>query len=136
MAKYTWANLDKWAKKVEQRADLIVKQSANDLIVMASRTKPGKIRGGNVQVGFIPRDLGGLAASLVTQLNGSTIIAGETSYIAGIAGFNAGGQISFGWTAAYARAQHYKGWLWVDNAVQNWPSIVRAVVARAKAMAP
>lgn len=134
MTTYKWANLDDWAKKVERRTDLIIKQSANDLIVMASRTKPGKNRGGTVQVGFIPRDLGGLAASLITQLNGSTIIQGENSYIAGVAGFNAGDQILFGWTVDYARAQHYKGWLWVDNAVQNWPSIVRAAVSRAKAM--
>lgn len=132
MAKYSWAQLDDWTRKVERRADVVVKQSVNDVIVMASRTAPGKNRGGSVKVGFVPRDLGFLASSLVSQLNGSTMLSGENSYQMIVAGMEGGDTVFFGWTAKYARAQHYKGWLWVDNAAQQWQRIVKLNIAKAK----
>lgn len=134
MKKYTFATLGSWATKVDKRHDLIVKQAAQDTIERASRTLPGKNRGGSVTPGFVPRDLGFLAGSLQSALNGTTALTGEDSYVAIILGMEAGDTVEFGWTAEYARAQHYKGWLWRDKAVTNWQGTVNRAVARAKAI--
>jgi hypothetical protein len=112
--------------------DVVAKQATNDLILQASRVAPGTIRGGSIRPGFIPRDTGFLAASLVSSLNGSTAIQGETSWRFTVAGMKAGDTALFGWTAEYARVQHYKGWLWVDMAANQWPKIVKEAVAKAK----
>src|SRR5690554_4400942 len=131
MATYTWANLDAWATKTQKRLDVVVKQSTNDVIALASRTAPAKARGGSVQPGYVPRDLGFLAASLQSSLNGSTSMTGEESYVMAVAGMKAGDVAEFGWTAIYARKLHYAGWLWVDHAANQWQAIVADVVKRA-----
>lgn len=136
MTTYTLANLDEWAAKSARRADIVVAQSTNDLIEMASRTAPGVMRGGKVIPGYIPRDTGFLAASMVSSLNGSTTLAGKDSHIFVVANMKAGDRATFGWTAAYARRLHYNGWLWVDSAVPHWSSIVADVIERAKRLAP
>lgn len=134
MTKYSFAELPRWATKVERIADAIVKQATNDLIVRASRTAPGTSRGGTIRPGFVPRDTGFLAASLQSSLNGSTALTGETSYLFVVGRMEAGDVADFGWTAEYARAVHYRGWLWVDDAAHAWPGIVAAAVTKAQSM--
>ncbi len=134
MTVFKVAHLDAWARKIKKRTDLIVRQATHDVIASASRTRPGVMRGGTVQPGYVPRDTGFLAASLVSSLNGSTALTGEDSYIMVVADMDAGDVAEFGWTAAYARVAHYRGWMWVDVAANNWPRIVDQVVERAKAM--
>jgi len=133
MTRYTFANLDAWARKTQRRADLITKQATQDTIEMASRTAPGKNRGGTVTLGFVPRDTGVLAGSLQSSLNGSTALKGEDSYTMIVAGMEGGDTATFGWTAEYARAVHYRGWLWRDNAADKWPQTVARAIAKAKA---
>jgi len=133
MTKYTFATLDSWTRKMQRRQDAVVKQATNDVIKQAARTAPGKMRGGSVRPGFVPRHKGILANSLVSSLNGSTALQGETSYEMVVLGIEAGDWAEFGWTAPYARKMHYKGWLWVEMAANDWPMIVRRAVNRAKA---
>lgn len=132
MVKYTAANIDEWTRATKKRLDVVVKQSVNDLMLQASRTAPGIMRGGSVRPGFVPRDTGNLAASLVSSLNGSSAVQGEASWRFVTAGMEGGDTALFGWTAKYARVQHYRGWNWVDLAANNWQQIVREAVAKAK----
>lgn len=132
MVKYTAANIDDWTRATKQRIDVVVRQSANDLMLQATRTAPGILRGGTVRPGFVPRDIGFLAGSLVSSLNGSTAIQGEASWRGIVTGMEGGDVALFGWTAKYARVQHYRGWNWVDLASNDWPRIVREAVAKAK----
>ncbi|MBM2293748.1 hypothetical protein JQX09_17605 [Sulfitobacter pseudonitzschiae] len=131
MTVYKVAELAKWAKKAERRQDYVVAQSTNNLFDRGSRTAPGVTRGGVVKPGFIPRDLGFLAASQVSSLNGSTALSGENSYVFAIANMKAGDRAQLGWTAPYARRLHYAGWLWVDSAANDWQAIVADVVREA-----
>lgn len=134
MTDYTFATLDKWADKVMRRADYIVAQSTNDAVVMASRTSAGKMRGGSIRPGYVPRDTGFLAASFVSSLNGSTALTGPTSHVLVVANMKAGDIAQFGWTAVYARAMHYAGWLWVDVMANEWQRIVTENIVKAKAV--
>jgi hypothetical protein len=133
MTVYTFANLGAFAQKTRERMDAVVKQSANDVFAMASRTAPGVTRGGTVVPGFVPRDTGFLAASAVASLNGSSALTGENAYVFAVAQMKAGDTAEMGWTAAYARVAHYRGWLFVETAANAWPQIVAAAVARAMA---
>ena len=130
------AEVDAWVRKTEQRMKFVTRESTKRLIQRASRTAPGKMRGGEVKVGFVPRDTGFLAASLMSTLFGSTILTriGEDSYSFVVAGMEAGDVATFIWTAAYARRVHYEGgWLWVDDAAANWQPTVRQVSIEARA---
>lgn len=143
MTRYSVGGLDAWAKKIKRRGDLIVRQSTNDAIVQASRTAAGVTRGGVVKKGFLPVMDGFLAASLVSSLNGGSMLDGKTSYVFVVAGMEAGDVASFGWTAAHARPMHYGytsstgkrvgGWMWVDEVANDWPRIVARNVKRAMA---
>lgn len=131
MATFPLSKLPDWCAGKAKVCTVIARQSANDAIVQASRTVPGVTRGGSVKPGFVPRDTGALAASLVSTLNGGTLMAeGEGAYTMTIGGMKAGDVASFGWTAPYARKVHYSGWFWVDATVNDWPAIVDAVVKR------
>lgn len=140
MARFTFANLDQWARQTKKRLDAVVSQSTNDVILQASRTAAGKTRGGNVQRGFVPRDTGALAASLQSRLQGSSSISqvgGDYSLVVG--SMEAGDVASFVWTAPYARVMHYgkagrSGWFWVDEAANNWQQIVSGNVQKARAI--
>mgnify|MGYP000380307416 CR=1 FL=1 len=140
MTKYTFANLDAWAAKCEKRMDAIVKQSTSNVIDLASKTATGLTRGGVNQRGYVPRDTGALAASLVSTLSGSTAItqgAGDYSLVVG--NMEAGDVATFAWTAPYARRMHYgdsgrQGWFWVTEATAQWDAIVSGNVQKAKAM--
>lgn len=115
-----------------KRANVIVQQSTNDVFTEASKTAPGTNRGGSVQPGFVPRDIGFLAVSAVFELNGSRAGKGENAFEMGIAGMEAGDTAVLKWPADYASAVHYRGWLWVDTAASQWPEIVARNVRKAK----
>lgn len=132
MVNYKAADIGKWATKTKERMDIVTKQATNDLVKQASRTAPSTIRGGTIMPGFVPRDTGFLAASLTSSLNGGTAISGVDSYRFVTVNMEAGDTAVFGWTAEYARVQHYKGWLWVSIAANNWRQIVKEAVAKAK----
>jgi hypothetical protein len=147
MTVYKMADLPDFVQKVERRMSAVVKQSSNDVIKMASRTAIGVTRGGELRRGYVPRDLGNLAASLVSELHGSTsITSGDGNYGLVTGSMKAGDVATFTWTAPYAMRLHYgyrgtdskgrtinqEGWFWVDEAANHWPQIVDAVVARVK----
>lgn len=137
MANYTFANLDQWVTKTEKVLDAVVSHSAMNLMSSID-VAPGTSRGGSREHGTIPRDLGFLAASLQSSLNGGTAMSGVTSY-AFIAGSMKSGDIGeFGWTAPYAMANHYgtskiQGTFWIDVAANKWPQFVAGAVLKAKA---
>lgn len=131
MTVYTGATIHQWERLTNERLNQVAKQSVNDLFQKASQTKSGTMRGGSVQAGFVPRNDGFLASSAVVDLNGGRVAAGENAYSFGVTGMDAGDTILLGWTAEYARIQHYRGWLWVSTAAASWQSIVNNAVARA-----
>lgn len=140
MTEFKLANLDKWAAQTTKRLDAVVKQATNDTIRQASRTATGKTRGGTLKKGYVPRDTGILAGSLVSTLHGGTMLtgAGEDSYRLVVGSMKAGDVARFAWTADYAAHVHFgtsrqPGWFWIDEAANNWPQIVDAAVRRAKA---
>lgn len=135
--KYKMADVrSKWVTKVKKRKIAVMRQSANDLFEQASRTKPGRSRGGLIVAGYVPVKDGFLAASAVSGLNGSTSLTGDNAYVMTVARMKEGDKVMLGWTAKYARRLHYDGWLWVDSAANNWQSIVKAAVAKARARYP
>lgn len=139
MTRYTFAELGEWASKQGRVMDAVVKQSTNDAIVQASKTATGVTRGGSLQRGYVPRDTGVLAASLVSTLHGSTAITqGGGDFALVVGGMESGSLATFTWTAPYAAAMHYgsngrQGWHWVTELTNDWQSIVAKNVARAKA---
>jgi hypothetical protein len=145
VTKYSFANLDAWVGKVERRMNAVVKQSANNMLKDID-ISVGIMRGGRVERGTIPRDLGALANSLQSSLYGSTGLTteGKNSYVLAIGQLQAGDRATFTWggvNAPYARAIHYgfdsyPGTWWRDEAAAKWPQYVAAATIRAKALIP
>lgn len=143
MTKYTFAQLNRWAAKVERRQTAILKQATNDLL-KDIRIVPGITRGGSRKRGTIPRDLGALASSLQSTLFGSTALTGEDSYVMVVGQLQAGDRARFAWggtLAPYAQEVHYgangvPGTFWRDAAAAKWQGYVRAATIRAKAQIP
>lgn len=138
MVKYSFAELGQWARKTQKRTDIIVKQSVNDLTA-GIEVAPGITRGGSRKKGTIPRDLGALAASLKSSLNGSTSFTGAESAVLVAGSMKAGDVAHFSWggaVAPYAAAVHYgargvQGTFWIDVAANKWPQYVDAATKRA-----
>lgn len=141
MTVYKFAQLGEWAEKQIRVMDAIVKQSTNDVIKQASKTATGVTRGGSVQKGYVPVDIGTLAASLQSTLYGSSSLTqGNGAYGLVVGSMRAGDVATFEWTAPYAKIVHNgsrgrSGWFWVDEAANDWQAIVARNVARAKAAA-
>lgn len=145
MTKYTFAELDQWAAKVERRTTAIVQQATNDML-KGIKISTGITRGGRVERGTIPRDLGALAGSLQSTLFGSTSLggSGENSYVMVVGQMQAGDRARFVWggaNAPYARAIHYgfdsyPGTFWRDDAAGQWQGLVAAATIRARTMVP
>lgn len=143
MPEYSWADMDAWVGAMDRRLDFVVRQSTNDLL-NGIEIVPGINRGGSRVRGTIPRDLGILANSLVSSLQGSTSLtaASEDSYVMVIGNMKAGDVATFGWggpAAPYARAIHdgsgsTPGTFWVDVAAQKWPGYVAGAVAKGRAV--
>jgi len=139
MTKYTWATLDQWTKKTEKRIDAVLKDSTQTVIRTAQKTK--------AKGGRMPVITNNLRDSLESSIAGGASGDGEESYIL-VAGNMKGGDLAtFTWTAEYARrvndgfvdddkmGRTYSqvGAHFVEGAVDQWPAIVRASIAKAKA---
>jgi len=130
MVQYTFANLDQWTKKTEKRIDAVLKDSAQSVIAVA---QVQKFKGGRM-----PVITGLLRNSLVSTIAGGASAQGEESYIMVAAQMKGGDLASFTWTAEYAAAVNNgnrgrPGAHFVEGAVDQWPAIVRASIAKAKA---
>jgi hypothetical protein len=124
------AQLSAWAKKTQRRQQAILRASASDVIDLA-QTPIAK--GGNM-----PVDTGFLRNSLQSSLSGSTSLTGPDSYALVAGQMEPGDVARFGWTASYAGSVEYgtrgrPGRYFVRNAARQWPHIVKANVAKAKA---
>lgn len=134
------SNLTDLTNLYGRRLEFVVKQSTNDAIVQASRTATGITRGGTNQRGYVPRDTGALAASLVSTLAGSTVLSqGDGAFNLVVGSMDVGDVATFGWTAPHAKRMHYgddtrQGWFWVTEVGNQWRAIVAANVAKAKAV--
>jgi len=130
MTKYTFAQLDQWTKKTEKRIDAVLKDATQSVIAVAQQTK--------AKGGRMPVDTGNLRNSLQSSVAGGASGEGKESYIM-VAGNMKGGDLAtFTWTAEYAAAVNNgnrgrPGAHFVEGAVDQWPAIVRASIAKAKA---
>ena len=130
MARYTFATLDQWTKKTEKRIDAVLKDATQSVVAVAQQTK--------AKGGRMPVDTGNLRNSLQSSVAGGASGEGASSYIL-VAGNMKGGDLAtFTWTAEYAAAVNNgnrgrPGAHFVEGAVDQWPAIVRASIAKAKA---
>jgi len=130
MVKYTFATLDQWTKKTEKRIDAVLKDATQSVVALAQQTK--------AKGGRMPVDTGNLRNSLQSSVAGGAMGEGASSYIM-VAGNMKGGDLAtFTWTAEYAAAVNNgnrgrPGAHFVEGAVDQWPAIVRASIAKAKA---
>jgi hypothetical protein len=139
MAQYKWATLDQWTKKTERRIDAVLKDAAQSVIAVAQVTK--------AKGGRMPVITGNLRNSLQSSIAGGASGQGEESYILVAATMKGGDLATFTWTAEYARrvnngfvgddklsrTYNQVGAHFVEGAVDQWPAIVRASIAKAKA---
>ena len=130
MVKYTFATLDQWTKKTEKRIDAVLKDATQSVIAVAQQTK--------AKGGRMPVDTGNLRNSLQSSIAGGASGEGASSYILAAAGMKGGDLATFTWTAEYAAAVNNgnrgrPGAHFVEGAVDQWPAIVRASIAKAKA---
>jgi len=133
MARYTFATLDQWTKKTQRRTDAVLKDATQSVVAVAqvSREKGGRM----------PVITGNLRNSLQSSIAGGASGQGEESYIM-VAGNMKGGDLAtFTWGNSefpYARPVNNgrngrPGAHFVEGAVDQWPAIVRASIAKAKA---
>ncbi len=130
MAQYTFATLDKWTRKSRNRIDAVLKDATQSVVAVAQVTK--------AKGGRMPVDTGNLRNSLLSSVAGGAMGQGESSYIMVAAGMKGGDLATFTWTAEYAAAVNNgnrgrPGAHFVEGAVDQWPAIVRASIAKAKA---
>jgi hypothetical protein len=130
MTKYTFATLDQWTKKTEKRIDAVLKDATQSVVAVAQQTK--------AKGGRMPVDTGNLRNSLQSSVAGGAMNEGASSYILVAGNMNGGDLATFTWTAEYAAAVNNgnrgrPGAHFVEGAVDQWPAIVRASIAKAKA---
>jgi hypothetical protein len=130
MVQYTFATLDAWTKKTERRIDAVLKDATQSVVAVAQVTK--------AKGGRMPVDTGNLRNSLISSVSGGAMGEGASSYILAAAGMKGGDLATFTWTAEYAAAVNNgnrgrPGAHFVEGAVDQWPAIVRASIAKAKA---
>jgi len=139
MVNYTFATLDQWTKKTEKRIDAVLKDATQSVIAVAQKSKG---HGGRMPV--ITNTLRG---SLQSSIAGGASGEGEKSHIL-VAPLMKGGDLAtFTWNTKYARrvnngftgpdklgrVYNQVGAHFVEGAVDQWPAIVRASIAKAKA---
>jgi hypothetical protein len=129
MTKSFSADIKNWNDKARRNMQGIMREATQELVEDAQLPVS---RSGNM-----PVDTGNLRNTLASGLNGTFGRPAEDSYIVTIAGMKPGDVAQFGWTAAYARARHYKpesfgqgGGMFRDKAVQKWQRIVDRVAKR------
>ena len=133
MARYTFATLDQWTKKTEKRIDAVLKDATQSVVAVAQQTK--------AKGGRMPVDTGNLRNSLQSSVAGGASGEGKESYIMVAAGMKGGDLATFTWgndDVPYARPVNNgnrgrPGAHFVEGAVDQWPAIVRASIAKAKA---
>ena len=130
MVQYRWSTLDQWTKKTEKRIDAVLKDATQSVVAVAQQTK--------AKGGRMPVDTGNLRNSLQSSVAGGAMGEGASSYILAAAGMKGGDLATFTWTAEYAAAVNNgnrgrPGAHFVEGAVDQWPAIVRASIAKAKA---
>lgn len=139
MTAYSFSNLDAWARATKARMDAVVRGSAQEVARIAQTPEA---KGGRMVV-----DTGFLRNSFQSSLNGSTALTGPESYVMVAARMEAGDVAEFGWSAVYGRRVNYgfvgtdskgrtynqQGKHFLEGATMQWPSIVAAEVAKAKA---
>ena len=130
MTKYTFATLDQWTKKTEKRIDAVLKDATQSVVAVAQQTK--------AKGGRMPVDTGNLRNSLQSSIAGGASGEGEASHILVAPQMKGGDLATFTWTAEYAAAVNNgnrgrPGAHFVEGAVDQWPAIVRASIAKAKA---
>jgi len=130
MVQYRWSTLDQWTKKTQRRIDAVLKDATQSVVAVAQVTK--------AKGGRMPVDTGNLRNSLISSVAGGAAGQGEESYIMAAAGIKGGDVATFTWTAEYAAAvnngrEGRPGAHFVEGAVDQWPAIVRASIAKAKA---
>ena len=137
--KYTFSTLDQWTKKTEKRIDAVLKDATQSVIAVAQQTK--------AKGGRMPVITGNLRNSLQSSIAGGASGEGESSHILVVPLMKGGDVATFTWTAEYARrinsgftgadslGRNYSqvGAHFVEGAVDQWPAIVRASIAKAKA---
>ena len=133
MVQYRWSTLDQWTKKTEKRIDAVLKDATQSVVAIAQQTK--------AKGGRMPVDTGNLRNSLQSSVAGGAMGEGASSYIL-VAGNMKGGDLAtFTWgndDVPYARPVNNgnrgrPGAHFVEGAVDQWPAIVRASIAKAKA---
>ena len=130
MVQYTFATLDAWTKKTERRIDAVLKDATQSVVAVAQVTK--------AKGGRMPVITGNLRNSLISSIVGGAKGEGASSYILVAGNMNGGDVATFTWTAEYAAAVNNgnrgrPGAHFVEGAVDQWPAIVRASIAKAKA---
>lgn len=123
------ASIKGWSDRAKQSAELIFKQSAQDVFEIA-QTPVAK--GGNM-----PVDTGYLRNSLAMTLNGSSVSGGADAYVLAVASAELSDAIFGGWTADYARHVEYgtqgrSGRFFMRGAAQRWAAIVARNAAKVK----
>ena len=133
MVQYRWSTLDQWTKKTEKRIDAVLKDATQSVVAVAQQTK--------AKGGRMPVDTGNLRNSLQSSVAGGAMGEGASSYILAAAGMKGGDLATFTWgnsDVPYAAAVNNgnrgrPGAHFVEGAVDQWPAIVRASIAKAKA---
>ena len=130
MAQYKWATLDAWTRKTQRRIDAVLKDATQSVVAVAqvSRDKGGRM----------PVITNNLRNSLQSSIAGGAFAEGEASHILVAPQMKGGDLATFTWTAEYAAAVNNgnrgrPGAHFVEGAVDQWPAIVRASIAKAKA---
>jgi hypothetical protein len=123
------AQMKEFADLTKAKAELVFKQSAQDVFELAQTPKA---KGGNM-----PVDTGFLRNSLVSQLNGQGNATGADAYVLTIAGAKLGDSVFGGWTADYALhvedgTSRMAGNFFAGNAAQQWQRIVELNAAKAR----
>ena len=142
MVNYTFATLDQWTKKTEKRIDAVLKDSTQTLIRTAQTSDD---KGGRM-----PVITNNLRNSLQSSIAGGASGEGEESHIMVADSMKGGDLATFTWgnsespyarrvnngfTGADSLGRNYSqvGAHFVEGAVDQWPAIVRASIAKAKA---
>jgi hypothetical protein len=121
------ASVKNWSEKAIRNAELVFKQSVQDLFELANRPVA---KGGRMRV-----DTGFLRNSLTMELNGTTFLGSADSYVLAVANLNLGDSIFGGWTANYAIPREFgaRGQspdFFARGAAMEWVSIVGANAAK------
>lgn len=126
------AQIAAFAEKAQRKAELVLKQSAQDVFEIAQTPKA---QGGNM-----PVDTGTLRNSFQSGLNGTALTTGPDAYVMTIAGMELGDVLFGGWgggEASYARYVEYgtskmAGSFFALRAAQQWQQIVQRNAEKAR----